>query len=230
MFFILLAVSSHCTGMFLKCTTSLYKVTKLTRREINKKNWNIFIEGYNFLWGHFFIRVKLHFFNTVFKYTFRPNLNFFYSDLWRVVCRNFETVKQKLGEKARLRSAVLYIRDFDSYPSSRSRCDQKWTRTLDNNIICSRYLQYLSVIEGTAPVIVLQRFDSPNLSPLYLRYTALYTCPSDRVGGKRLGESNLCKTMEGAVPSTRSTILPLLFNKFSVQRIKKQDKTLCTVL
>ena len=26
--------------------------------------------------------------------------------------------------------------------------------------------EYISVIEGTAPAIVLQRFDSPNLSPL----------------------------------------------------------------
>ena len=33
--------------------------------------------------------------------------------------------------------------------------------------------EYISVIEGTAPAIVLQKFDSPNLSPLCLQYTAL---------------------------------------------------------
>ena len=64
--------------------------------------------------------------------------------------------------------------------------------------------EYISVIEGTAPAIVLQRFDSPNLSPLCLQYTYCTTCPSDRAGGEWLGqgETNLCKTMAGAVPST----------------------------
>ena len=33
--------------------------------------------------------------------------------------------------------------------------------------------EYISVMEGTAPAIVFQTFDSPNLSPLYLQYTAL---------------------------------------------------------
>ncbi len=36
----------------------------------------------------------------------------------------------------------------------------------------------------------------PALSAVYCT-----TCPSDRAGGERLGESNLCKTMAGAVPS-----------------------------
>ena len=60
----------------------------------------------------------------------------------------------------------------------------------------------VSVIEGTAPPFVFQTFDSPNLFPLVcvLHYLH-YCCPSDRAGGERLGESNVCKTIAGAVPS-----------------------------
>ena len=62
---------------------------------------------------------------------------------------------------------------------------------------------YISVIEGTAPAIVLQRFDSPNLSP------PLPACSVRRAGSPvycrqsrdRLDESNICKTMAVAVPS-----------------------------
>ena len=48
------------------------------------------------------------------------------------------------------------------------------------------------MIEGTAPAIVLERCDSPNLSPLCL-HTLL--CIVVRAGGERFGESHLCKTM-----------------------------------
>ena len=51
---------------------------------------------------------------------------------------------------------------------------------------------YISVIVGTAPAIVLQSCDSPNLSPLCLQilnYSYLTICQS------RHGESHLCKTM-----------------------------------
>ena len=44
---------------------------------------------------------------------------------------------------------------------------------------------YISVIEGTA---------------VYCTWYCT-TCPFDRAGGERLGESNICKTMKGAVPS-----------------------------
>ena len=33
------------------------------------------------------------------------------------------------------------------------------------------------MIEGTAPTIVLQKFDSPNLYPLCLQYTVLHYLP-----------------------------------------------------
>ena len=48
------------------------------------------------------------------------------------------------------------------------------------------------MIEGTAPAIVLERCDSPNLPPICL-HTLL--CIVVRAGGERFGESHLCKTM-----------------------------------
>ena len=58
------------------------------------------------------------------------------------------------------------------------------------------------VIEGTAPAIVLQRCDLPNLSPPVLSDSQVVENTADcRQSGKRLGESHLCKTMAGAVPS-----------------------------
>ena len=55
--------------------------------------------------------------------------------------------------------------------------------------------------DSTAPAIVLQRFHSPNLSPLCLQIYCT-SCPSERADGERLGESNFCKTMAAVVPST----------------------------
>ena len=57
------------------------------------------------------------------------------------------------------------------------------------------------MIEGTALAIVLQTFDSPNLSLFCLQYAALPARLTEHTGRERLGESNVCKTMAGAVPS-----------------------------
>ena len=62
--------------------------------------------------------------------------------------------------------------------------------------------EYLSVIEGTAPAIVFQRFDSHNLSPPALSDGQVEQYTAHRAG-ERLGESNLCKTMSGAVYSVQ---------------------------
>ena len=45
---------------------------------------------------------------------------------------------------------------------------------------------YHAVIEGTltVPAIVLQRFDSPNLSPLCLQYTPLPDRLTEQAGGE----------------------------------------------
>ena len=59
---------------------------------------------------------------------------------------------------------------------------------------------YVLVIEGTASAIALQRCDSPNLSPPVLsdgQVVGEYC----RQSVERLGESHLCKTLAGAVPS-----------------------------
>ena len=47
--------------------------------------------------------------------------------------------------------------------------DSNWIKNIGKMSI----KEYISVMEGTAPAIVFQTFDSPNLSPLYLQYTAL---------------------------------------------------------
>ena len=78
---------------------------------------------------------------------------------------------------------------------------------------------YISVIEGTVVYIVqpwathavyyastrhclnknLNHPTSPRSVCMQITCTYCTTCPSERVGGERLGESNLCKTMAGAV-------------------------------
>ena len=47
--------------------------------------------------------------------------------------------------------------------------------------LCSKEY-YILVIEGTTPAIVIQRFDSPNLSPFCLNYTALPTRLTEQAG------------------------------------------------
>ena len=66
----------------------------------------------------------------------------------------------------------------------------QWVRNSKSGWALSK--EYILVIEGTAPAIVLERCDSPNLSPLCL-HTLL--CIVVRAGGERFGESHLCKTM-----------------------------------
>ena len=56
------------------------------------------------------------------------------------------------------------------------------------------------MIEGTAPAIVLQRGDSPNLSQPALSDSQVVRVYC-RQSGERFSESHLCKTMAGAVPS-----------------------------
>ena len=58
----------------------------------------------------------------------------------------------------------------------------------------------ISVTEGTAPVVDIQRCDHPT-SPRSVCSIFSTTWPSDREGGERLGELHLCKLMAGAVPS-----------------------------
>ena len=67
------------------------------------------------------------------------------------------------------------------------------------------------MIEGTVPAIVLQRCDSPNLSPPALSavYTLLPDCPTEQAG-RGVGESHPCQTMAGAVPSI-TNIYSLVF-------------------
>ena len=99
----------------------------------------------------------------------------------------------KTGFKCRLQGYFLLHKSATNHCGR--RCHQ-WPRFA----LRGRGKEYISVIEGTAPTIVLQRFDSPNLSPdCFVRRagSAVYC----RQSGKRLGESHLCKTMAGAVTS-----------------------------
>ena len=62
-------------------------------------------------------------------------------------------------------------------------------------------LEHISVIEGTAPAIVLQTFESPNLSLPACSVRRAGSAAYCRQNKERLGESNVCKTMASAVPS-----------------------------
>ena len=56
------------------------------------------------------------------------------------------------------------------------------------------------MIEGTAPAIVLQSFDSPNLSPLCLQYNALPARLTEQVGRGWVSQI-FVRRRGGAVPS-----------------------------
>ena len=60
-------------------------------------------------------------------------------------------------------------------------------------------IYFSDAIEGLAPPSLTKIWLTKPLSALSAVYCT--TCPSDREGRERLGKSNLCKTMAGAVPS-----------------------------
>ena len=72
-----------------------------------------------------------------------------------------------------------------------------WLRVSDG--LQPKNIQYsISVIEGAAPPFVFQTFDSPNLSPLCLQYTALPACLAEQA--RSSWESQMFVRKRGGCP------------------------------